>query len=365
MLGQLFESTADVLWMFSADWTEVLFINGAYEDLWGRESAALERDPTDFLEGIHPDDRDEVHAAMERVAGGRSAEMEFRVDPTGDYSRWVWTRARPIRDEAGDVVHIAGVSRDVTERSEYERELRRQNERLDEFASVVSHDLRNPLSVARGRVSLALEDCDCDEHLVPIASAVERMASIVEDTLTLARQGRAVDEFEWVDVASLAEESWAMIDTADADLEVREAFRVRGDRDRLRHAFENLFANAVEHGSTSPPSQAREDAVEHGSTDSRTRSDDAVENGGTDVTVGVETVGDTGFYVEDDGPGIPPSDRELVLDPGYTSTEGGTGFGLAIVRRVAEAHGWTVEITEGTAGGARFEFHGVDIESVD
>jgi PAS domain S-box-containing protein len=332
MLAQLFESTSDVLWMFSADWEDVVFINGAYEEVWGRPTEALDSEGTDFLRGIHPDDREAVRTAMERISDGEPTEMEFRVNPREGYRRWVWTRGRPIRDEDGETIRVAGVTRDVTERKRYEEELRRQNERLDEFASIVSHDLRSPLSVTQGRVSLAREDCDCDEHLDPIADAVERMASIVDDTLVLARQGRAVDDLEWVDVGPLAEECWRMVGAADAGIEVVEPFRLHADPDRLRHALENLLGNAVVHA-------------------------------GEGVSIRVGPLGEAGFYVEDDGPGIPAEERERAFEPGYSTTEDGTGFGLAIVRRVADAHGWDVAVTEGDDGGARFEFRGVELET--
>jgi signal transduction histidine kinase len=73
----------------------------------------------------------------------------------------------------------------------------------------------------------------------------------------------------------------------------------------------------------------------------------------TDVTV---TVGDfaEGFFVADDGPGIPEQDREVVFERGY-STADGTGYGLAIVAELATAHGWSVTATESESGGARIE----------
>ena len=107
--------------------------------------------------------------------------------------------------------------------------------------------------------------------------------------------------------------------------------------------------HAVEHGSTSPDSQARQDAVEHGATDSR-------------VTVTVGTVAD-GIYVADDGSGIPEPERGRVFDGGHTTAEDGTGFGLAIVERIASAHGWTVSVGESESGGARFEIRGVAVRS--
>ena len=84
-----------------------------------------------------------------------------------------------------------------------------------------------------------------------------------------------------------------------------------------------------------------------------------MEHGGEDVTVRIGEL-DGGFSVEDDGPGIPPEDREQIFDAGYSTTRDGTGFGLSIVQEIIEAHGWTVAVTEGADGGARFEITGVE-----
>jgi len=155
-----------------------------------------------------------------------------------------------------------------------EQELERQNERLDQFTSIVSHDLRNPLNVAQGRLDLAADDVD-SEHLAGVADAHDRMEALVEDLLSLARQGETVDDTEPVDVGAL---------------------------------------------------------------------DDG-----------------EGFYVADDGPGIPEADRGDVFESGYTTSDDGTGFGLAIVERVSDAHGWTVDVTDAESGGARFAFRGVEV----
>mgnify|MGYP000170992010 CR=1 FL=1 len=254
-----------------------------------------------------------------------------------------------------------------------EAELARQNDRLAEFASVVSHDLRNPLRVAEGRLELLKEDCETD-HVAAIEGALDRMDALIEDILTLAREGDEVSEMETVDLPEVCEACWQHVETAEATLETATDGAIRADRSRLQQLIENLVRNAVEHGSTSPDSHARrdavehgstsprsqapEDAVEHGSTGSRPEADDAVEHGRDDVTV---TVGDleTGFYVADDGPGVPADERESVFDAGYSTATDGTGFGLSIVKQIADAHGWDVTLTESEAGGARFEITGV------
>ncbi|WP_255152759.1 PAS domain-containing sensor histidine kinase [Halorarius halobius] len=205
-----------------------------------------------------------------------------------------------------------------------ERELERQNERLNEFANIVSHDLRNPLTVASGRLSLAREECD-SEHFDAIEDALERMNVLIEDTLSLARQGKTIDEKTSVSLEDAVEEAWERTDTATATLEVADDLAtVHGDADRIQELLENLFRNAVEHG-------------------------------GENVTIRVGRSND-GFYVADDGPGVPEGDRRRVFDHGFTTSDRGTGFGLAIVERIAEAHGWNVTVTDSESGGARFEF---------
>jgi signal transduction histidine kinase len=272
------------------------------------------------------------------------------------------------------------------------RQLERQNRRLDRFAGVVSHDLRNPLSVMDGYIDLA-ERTGEPEHFERCRRAVGRMRTLTDDLLTLAREGSSIDEVESVSLSSVAADCWETVRTDDAALEVVADYAFTADRARTGQVLENLFRNAVEHGSTSPPSQAREDAVEHGSTSPPSQAqedagsenasepsvagapddavehsstsppsharEDAVEHGGDDATVVVGPLADgEGFFVADDGPGIPEADREAVFDAGVTTRDSGTGVGLSIVETVAEAHGWSVAITESADGGARFEFTG-------
>ncbi|ELZ27462.1 HTR-like protein [Halosimplex carlsbadense 2-9-1] len=243
----------------------------------------------------------------------------------------------------------------------HRRELERQNDRLDEFASIVSHDLRNPLQVATARLDFVREECDSD-HLDAVERAHDRMEALIEDLLTLGREGKAVLDIEPVDLDATARSCWRTLRTPEATVAVETDAAVRADRSRLQQLLENLLANAVEHGSTSPRSHAREDAVEHGSTSSRPQADDAVEHGSTGtVTVRVGRLDDgSGFFVADDGPGIDEADRDRVFSSGYSTATEGTGFGLSIVEQIADAHGWSVALVESETGGARFEIRGVE-----
>jgi PAS domain S-box-containing protein len=279
---------------------------------------------------------------------GRPITYEERLEFPAGRSYWE-TSLAPVRVN-GEVTRIVGIARETTDRVERERELEQQNERLDEFANVVSHDLRSPLTVASGYLHLLSEDCapDHEEAFGRIADALNRMEEIVEDTLTLARDGDTVVDAEPVPVTDLVTRSWGFTDTADARLVVDDECTVIGNASRLQHLFQNLFRNAVEHGSTSSGSPARQDAADHGETDED-----------PPITVHVGRFGTDGLYVADDGPGVPADDREEVFETGYTTTTEGTGFGLAIVRRAAEGHGWSVRVTDAPEGGARFEFTGV------
>ena len=258
------------------------------------------------------------------------------------------------------------VALDHAERTEQLRDrdaaLQREIDRLEKFAGLVSHDLRNPINVATGRTDLArslTDDPAVLDELDRVEDAHERMTELIDDLLALARQGRTVDEIESVSLDAAAENAWRTVDTGDATLDLSAAASaVDADPERLRTLFENLFTNSVEHGSTESRAEP-DDSVEHGSTSSRTESGDSVEHGGENVTVTVGTLPD-GFYVADDGPGIDPDRREEVFDAGYSTSRSGTGFGLRIVEQVADAHGWSVRVVESEAGGARFEITGVE-----
>ena len=205
-----------------------------------------------------------------------------------------------------------------------ERELRRKNERLEEFASVVSHDLRNPLNVVQASIEFARQDSSTD-HLERGAEAAGRMARIIEQVLTLARIGQDIGETEPVVPGAVAREAWDSIHSDEATLEVVAGDTVVADRDRLKEAVENLFRNAIEHG-------------------------------GDDVAVRVGTLPDeSGFYVADDGSGIPETVREQVFEQGFSTGDAGTGLGLSIVSRIVDAHGWEIDVRESDAGGDRFE----------
>ena len=218
-------------------------------------------------------------------------------------------------------------------------EAERQRDRFEEFVQGVSHDLRSPLNVAQGRLAMARAEGD-SEHVDDAASAVDRTLELLSDLLTLAQQGEKPETVEPVELAALADECWANVATGDTTLVVESDERILADSGRLKRLFENLFRNSVEHGG--------------------------------DVTVVVGDISPmytatragpalpSGFFVADDGPGIHPEERERVFEVGYTTDPDGTGLGLNIVGEVVSAHGWEIEVSESSRGGARFDITGVE-----
>ena len=280
-------------------------------------------------------------AAVDRLADLQKGSDRIEIETDGR-SCWFDVDVTTIQDATGRRVGRVLMFNDVTESVRRQRELRerterleQKNERLDQFASIVSHDLRNPLTVAQGHLDLAYEDPD-PETLSEIEVSLDRMEEMVDEVLALARQSRDPVDPQQVDLAAVAAEAWDHVDTGEATLHIDTTRAVTGDPTRLVQAFENLFRNTLDHG----PDDV---TVRVGDLDGETASD----SGGDDRS--------GGFFVEDDGPGIPAGAREKVFDRGFTTTTDGTGFGLAIVRRTVEAHGWSIGVTEGTDGGARFE----------
>jgi PAS domain S-box-containing protein len=273
--------------------------------------------PRDIAEDIRDCDKQVLKTEQ-------SVEMEETIE-TNQGQRTFLARISPLFED-GDPYATCGIASDITEQKEYERTIEQQNERLEQLASVVSHDLRNPLNVADGRLELAREECDSD-HLEHIAKALDRMEALIEDLLRLARDGETATDPNLVDLAEIATDCWSNIDTADATLFSDVDRAIHADESRLKQVFENLIRNAVEHGHD-------------------------------DVTITIGEVAD-GFYVKDDGPGIPEDERDEVFDAGYSTNYEGTGLGLNIIKKVADAHDWTVTLTESEEGGARFEITGV------
>lgn len=327
----LIENSSDLITVIDRD-GRVTYVSPSVRRIVGIEPEIAEgREAFQF---IHEDDRERVEEAFEALIDnpGEKRRVEYRLaSADGD---WL-----DIESEIWNLLDnpfVEGIvtnAREITERKERERELaaaneqlKETNQKLDQFASVISHDLRNPINVAKGHAQLARETGN-EESFEKVEQSLDRMESIIDDVLTLAREGEEINEMEAVDLTAAVREAWEYVQTDEATLNIVTGCTIEADRDRLLQLLENVVRNAVEHG-------------------------------GSDVVVRVGCSPE-GFYIEDNGPGIPEAMRDEIFESGTTTNAGGTGLGLSIVTAISEAHGWSVSATDGADDGARFEFTSV------
>ncbi|WP_080505315.1 hybrid sensor histidine kinase/response regulator [Halorubrum aethiopicum] len=304
---------ADGFYMLDENWT-ITYWNPRISERTGR-------DPEDVLGrsywNVFPEAKELKTEPHFREAMETRNPVKFEVwyEPC-EY--WADVRAYPI--DRGLFVH----SRNISDIKEQEREIERRNHILESFANTVSHDLRNPLQVAEGRLQLAEKTGDF-EHLNEVKQAHNRMRNLIDNLLSIAR-GEDLDISE-ISLQESASEAWSTVTSKETKLEIDDSARFEAQPSQLRRLFENLFWNALEHGDADV------------------------------VRVGV--MDDDGIYIEDDGQGIPTSERDRIFDTGYSTTEDGPGYGLHIVESIADLHDWTIRVTEGDTGGARFEIRGI------
>lgn len=287
-------------------------VNAAFTDTFGITDAVAEVPLSTTLASVTTS-TDAEREILENARDGTEAVVQCKGETAGGTRSF---DVRTVRTEARGYVIFTEAATD---------------DRID-VLKYLTHSLRNPLEVATVHTDVMAES-ETLEHLETVRTAHERMDNIIEDTMALAQQGIDTGDSEAVEIAAIAREAWATARTDAATLDIGTPGTVRASERRLAVLFENLFRNAVRHGTA-----------------------DGVDPEG-DLTVIVDGT-DDGFYVADDGSGIPTDDRDRVLNAGFTTEDDGTGLGLAIVAEIAGSHGWEIAVTESEAGGTRFEFSG-------
>lgn len=330
---RIVENLPEVVWLLDEELEEVLYVNSVYQEfirqIGSDGDGSLTRESL-----VDPTDKQAAEAWFAQITQDiqnntvrEEYEYEASISAHDGTDYWVETVGVPVTEDDA-VVGLAGLSSDITEERARQQQLEAEVNRLDQFASMLGHDLRTPLTVAQGNLHQYMQTND-EEALKKVNESLSRIDQITSDLLDISRGTDEEAEFTTVALDAIAEEAWDTSETDGATLET-DGGEITADRSKLRTLYENLFRNAVEHG-------------------------------GSNVTVRVGPIED-GFFVEDTGTGMPEDLRNKVLEYGFTAGSAGSGIGLTIVERVADLHGWTVALDASREGGARFEFRSVDEE---
>lgn len=330
-LRALVENTSEGLLTIDADST-IIYANPAIERILGYE-------PSELVGSS------KMRIIPERLRSVHAAGLQQYLETGEKHIDWTGVELPALHAEGHEVpVSVSlreheydgerlftGIITDVSERKRREEALRERKRDIEEFADVLSHDLRNPLTVAEGYLELARAESDSVE-LRKVDDALDRVRDIIDDTVAQARDGQVDGTTEVMPFGDVMRMAWDAVPTAEAKLVLPEpSWRIRADESRLCQLVENLVRNAVEHAGET-----------------------------TTVRIGILAAG-SGFYVEDDGPGLPEDVKVQLETPTGLESDQGEGYGLQIVETVADEHGWELRVTDAESGGARFEFHGARV----
>jgi PAS domain S-box-containing protein len=306
-----------------------LYRSPSHESIIGYSPSELESHGK--FELIHPDDKNQVAELFADLKANPGSIVEVKARYKHKHGGWRWIRAigknMVDNDDVGGIV-INGY--DITKRVNNTQKLEQQKKRLEEFSTTIAHDIRNPLNVVRGNIEDLQQDCQ-DSRLEVAKSAVESVDDLTESVLILAKKGMVVSEPQCVSLEPVCRKTWKTMNCPESTLKIRgDLPTILADEERLREMVQNLLGNAIEHNKNP-------------------------------VTVTIGQLDEIGFYIEDDGEGLPVEKKEQLLEQGYTTSDEGTGLGLTIVETICEAHGWKLHLTEGDNKGFRVEIQNVSL----
>jgi PAS domain S-box-containing protein len=348
---QLAENIHDVFWISTPDWSQMLYVSQAYEELWGCTCESLYEHPMSFLDIVYPQDRRCILDALEKLKSGEPAFSEYRIVRVDGSVGWMRSRIFPIRNEAGEVYRAAGITEDVTELKRAEEEIRHAlvkekelGELKSRFVSMTSHEFRTPLSSILGSAEL-LERFGHKwpeekklQHLHKIRASVKNMVQLLEDVLIIGKAEAGKIEFHPTPL-DLEQFCRGLIEEMQLQAGAKHTltFISRGqcagacvDEKLLRQILANLLSNAIKYSPQGGAVQLELDC----------QVDQAL------------------FRVQDQGIGIPPEAQERLFDTfhraGNVGNIPGTGLGMSIVKKSVDLHGGTLSFTSQMGVGTTF-----------
>lgn len=338
----------DVVWSISPAGDRVLFVNPAWERVFGHGLDEARSNPRLWLQCIHPEDRMRAQDSLATLLAEGHLDLEYRiVRPDGEV-RWISDHAILVRDAHGHPLRIDGIARDITRRktaeerqTELMQELQDANEELKNFAYVVSHDLKAPLraigSLAEWIASDNADKFDDEgrEHLRLLIGRARRMDALIDGILQYSRIGRVHEDRVDIDLDRLVRN---VIDSLAPHAEIRVTVdnplpTLHAEATRLQQVFQNLIGNAVKY----------------------------MDKPEGEVHIGCRDLGGAWeFCVRDNGPGIEPRHFERIFQLFQTLAPRdrveSTGIGLTVVKKIVEQHGGRIWLTSNPGEGCSFFF---------
>ncbi|MFN8376616.1 MAG: ATP-binding protein [Anaerolineae bacterium] len=346
-LGLISNNINEALWLVSRGQQDhAFYVNHAYEQIWGRTAPTIYADADAFAASIHPEDRERVLSGLAKQAEG-NYNVEYRILRPDGTIRWLRDRTFPVRNERGEYERIAGITEDITERKQLEKqqlELAVEREKvklLRDFIGEASHDLKNPLTSINLKIEQLRRTADPErqaKHLHDMEMLSRRMSRMIDDLITLARLEN-LKELKLIrlnlnqmidDICQLMR---PLIDEKKLELALdlkNGEFSMYGSQRDLERALANLIENAVHYtpqgGQVSVQTESQEREV-------------------------LIRVADTGM-------GIPEVEQANIFNRFYRASNArsisGTGLGLAIVKKVIDQHQGQIEVTSALGTGTTF-----------
>jgi len=357
---QLAENIRETFWMMDTERNQLLYVSPAYEQVWGRTCDSLYRNPSSWMESIHPHDLEEARLLFSAETE-QPVESEYRIRTPDGQQKWIRDRAFPIRDQAGKLVRIAGVAEDITERKRYEADLVSAREAADaanvaksRFLANMSHEIRTPMNGVIGMLQLLLDTsltAEQREYARIMEDSGRTLLALIDDILDLCKIEARKVELERVDfdLRRTAEDAFRALRNRAAAKGLAFSWRaapeipslLRGDPHRVRQVLLNLTANAIKF----------------------------TEQGKVEVLAEVKSQ-NTGqatllFSIADTGIGIRPGQAAELFAPfvqadaSDTRKYGGTGLGLAICKQLVAMMGGKIGFHSEEGQGSTFWFTAV------
>ena len=351
---QLADGIDQVFWLYDMAQHSVIYVSPAYERIWGRPAAGVLTNARDWLEGVHPDDRERV-CAHTAQASGEPYDQTYRVVRPDGTERWVHDRGFPVRDEHGKIVRIAGLAEDITEQRKLEAQfLRAQRmESIGTLAGGIAHDLNNVLAPIILSVDLLRGDMPAARRealLKTLETSALRGAGMVKQVLMFAR-GVDGDRVLLNPKYVLQENERIIHETFPRTIEIAtevapDCSTVLGDVTQLQQVLLNLCVNA-------------RDAMPQGGRLTLTATNVNVDAHYAGMNPGATPGPHVLLQVTDTGEGIPQAIINKIFDPFFTTKEvgKGTGLGLSTVQAIVKSHGGFVHVYSEPRRGTTFKIY--------